>query len=272
MAIEIEGRTQYAPVGVCIYCLEHQSKLTDEHVIPFAFAGDGMVLPKSSCKECAAVTGRFEQEYLRCGLGIFRNRIGAPTRRPNDRSATPLVGVGRRIDGGQLQDSGERVEVPIHEMPIAYIAMRFFGAPRILTGRAPTGDIDGELWWCMWPEQTALQKVARGTEGLHIGSLRPITFARFIAKVAHGYAVADVGLNTFDPLLLDLIAGRTEEISFLIGGDEDIPLPRNEQFVLQSGWVSLDNVTYLVVQLQLYANLGTPKYLVVVGRKKSVHE
>lgn len=263
----IKGGRKYDPVGRCIYCGDTTSRLTDEHVLPYAMAQNALVLPKSSCDQCADVTKRFENDLLRQALGIFRNRIGAPTRNPKDRPSEPRVGVGRREGRGPLENSGEHMEIPISEMPLAYLTLKFRGLPGVLAGRPANGEINWEFWARSWLGEQALKRVSPRREGLHLGSLKPITFARFLAKVAHGYAVAETGGATFEPMLLDLILGRSEEIAFLIGGYPDDREPLSDEFFLQWGWAQNERGAFLVVEIRLYANLGAPTYLVVVGRR-----
>jgi hypothetical protein len=75
------------PVGYCIYCGARSVELSDEHIVPFALGGD-VVLPQASCATCAATTSNFERQVARNVLGPFRNRKGAPARRPKKRPET----------------------------------------------------------------------------------------------------------------------------------------------------------------------------------------
>jgi len=258
------ARHRYDPVGFCIYCLDKHSALSDEHIIPYAMAGDALVLPKSSCLKCAAITGAFEQRYLKATLGLFRNRIGAPTRNPDQRSPVPEVGIGRRTGRGPLRDSGERIRVSVSDLPTAYLALKL-NPPGILVGNAPSKAIDGEIWIKQSGGENALRLVSRRREGLHLASIHPLTFGRFLAKVAHSYAVADLGFGSFRPLLLDLIQGKSEAVSYLVGGATEVPPAEDNTFVLRAGWGTIRDMTYAIVELRLYAELATPQYLVVVG-------
>ena len=53
----------YKPVGHCIYCGATEN-LGKEHILPFGLSGSA-ILPKSSCRNCASITGRTEQDILR---------------------------------------------------------------------------------------------------------------------------------------------------------------------------------------------------------------
>ncbi len=68
----------YSAIGRCIYCGAENVTLTDEHIIPFGLGGN-WILPKSSCKACATITGQFEQFCLRSMLGNTRIRLNLPT-------------------------------------------------------------------------------------------------------------------------------------------------------------------------------------------------
>jgi hypothetical protein len=56
--IDIISETKrFPPVGRCVYCGVYSDKLEMEHVLPFGIAGNAMLLPKSSCRTCASITG-----------------------------------------------------------------------------------------------------------------------------------------------------------------------------------------------------------------------
>lgn len=258
------ARHRYDPIGFCIYCSDKHSTLSDEHIIPYAMAGNALILPKSSCLKCAAITGAFEQQYLKATLGLFRNQIGAPTRNPDQRSPIPKIGIGRRTGRGAFQDSGERIRVPVSDLPTTYLALKL-NPPGILVGKPPSETIDGELWVNQYGGEDALRLVSRRREGLRLASIQPLAFGRFLAKVAHSYAVASLGFGSFRPLLLDLIHGRSEAVSHCVGGATEVPPADNNTFVLRAGWGTIEDITYAMVELRLYSELATPQYLVVVG-------
>ena len=74
---------EFPPVKACIYCGATE-RLSTEHIIPFS-AGGKWVLPKASCRTCAALTGTFEGEFARTILGPLRMPFNMPTRRPKER-------------------------------------------------------------------------------------------------------------------------------------------------------------------------------------------
>lgn len=105
----------------------------------------------------------------------------------------------------------------------------------------------------------------------HTIKIRAITFARLLAKIAYGYAVAEYGLSTttaFTPLGLDLILGRSDDGFYTVGGDSIIPPqegagpPHTLGLLLLS--VSLSRLL-LVVEIRLFRQSSTPVYRVIVG-------
>jgi hypothetical protein len=104
-------------------------------------------------------------------------------------------------------------------------------------------------------------------EGFFVGKIRPIDPARMIAKIAYSYAVGELGYGSFRPLVTDLILGKTETLSYWVGGEWEIPPPTNTAFDL--GWNKhvrdATGVEYVVVSVRLFSFFETPIYHVVVG-------
>lgn len=114
----ITEKKVYPKVDRCIYCGVDNFELTDEHIIPLGLGGN-WILPKSSCRECATITGRVEQFCLRQMLGNIRLRLNFPTRRRKDRpNELPVEFL--RSDG----TTGE-VIVPVQEIPLVNIGYKF---------------------------------------------------------------------------------------------------------------------------------------------------
>ncbi len=97
----------------------------------------------------------------------------------------------------------------------------------------------------------------------------PVEFARMLAKIAYSFAVAEVTLDGFTPFqqLVEVILNRNNNISYLIGGDWDIPAPDPAGFhhlgmtyIVRNGYVDV------IVQVRLFPAFETPLYRVVVGR------
>ena len=101
-------------------------------------------------------------------------------------------------------------------------------------------------------------------------------FMRLLAKIAHGAAIANFGLDTFEPLLPDYILGRDKSLSHVIGGTNDKFILKNPtvfgpkdavQFhVLKQGVSSFNGISYVVCRIQLFSFLRSPPYEVIVGK------
>ena len=93
--------------------------------------------------------------------------------------------------------------------------------------------------------------------------------AKLLAKVAHAQAVASIGVDAFEHWLPPYIDGTDPALSYLVGG-VDAPLdPSDRLHDIQWKVAPHDGDTdnYLVtVRIRLFAQIGGPTALVVVGR------
>ncbi|PJG53748.1 hypothetical protein CVM73_18615 [Bradyrhizobium forestalis] len=93
---------------------------------------------------------------------------------------------------------------------------------------------------------------------------------RFLAKIAHSYAVAVRGLGSFVPFLTGAIRGaRPMHLSHYIG-KIDPSLPQSDYkhlHVLEDGFIRIGYRQLLVVRVRLLAVDSYPAYEVVVGEK-----
>jgi hypothetical protein len=255
----------YDPVGNCIYCPDPVGKLTKEHVVPFGLAGDSVILPKASCKKCAKVTGKVEQYCLRNMLGNFRIAIGSPTRRPEERPQTISVRTGRLTDDWSRVENVQTIEIKPTDL-IMFPSFTFPGAG-ILEGRDPSVDIEYQVNIHRVDDQPL--EFCRQHGAVETPMIYPMAFLRMAAKIAHSYAVAELGLGGFKPFLLDLILCRTQELNEglrWIGCDPIAPKPSADLFFLR--WhkcTSESGQQLLIVQLRLFPFFSTPMYHVVVG-------
>jgi hypothetical protein len=92
-------------------------------------------------------------------------------------------------------------------------------------------------------------------------------FCLTLAKIAHAFTSAALGLDRFTPLLTKMIRQRdlSGASQFLGGGQGDeAPSAELHQVGFSETAASSD---LIVVQIRLLAILGTPTYSVVVGRR-----
>ena len=260
--LDIIGQKTYKPVGVCIYCGDTTPLLTDEHIIPYALNGD-WILPESSCKRCAKITGQLEQRVLRGELWHLRTALNFQTRR---RSEQPKV-VRFKADGVEL-------DVPINDCPILMHFIKF-PPPGMLEGRVLKPGIDAlghvTIRWGPDPGEFAKR---HGIKNLSMTTdLRPAEFARMIAKIAYSHVVARFGLKAIaDDFVSSVILGNSTRIGHVIGcasgGDPltttqpNTPVLRPE--IYKGGLSGEDRL--LAVKVKLFADSPTPVYQVVIGR------
>ena len=256
---------RYAPVGQCIYCgildvPQGMKRFHDEHIVPLALNG-ALILPEASCRQCERIINMQIENRLAEEYAYFRTKYGLPTRRPKNRKKTVNL---PSIKGGWIDVPATEytAPVPLYRFKTARILS---GAPPISNSHAWTMDILGS-----GDEEVRLQKKYPLWTKAHILKAQPYQFARFIAKVAYGYAVAELGIDCFDPLANDIILGRSHNF-FRFVGSEPREMP-------PSGWpgggkhhFSLavrcvrDNVGLVVVDVKLFAAAGTPVYHAVIG-------
>jgi hypothetical protein len=91
-----------------------------------------------------------------------------------------------------------------------------------------------------------------------------------LAKIAHGYAVAQLGFDSFSPLLPDLILGRNLTLaSYLVGKCPSPPrIPEKPPLLMiEPRSVSAGQQRFFAVNMSLFTELGceTPAYTVIAG-------
>jgi hypothetical protein len=257
----------YNPVGHCIYCGEPHyvktdplAKLGDEHIIAAAFDGN-LVLPEASCQECERTTSGLETHCIEQMVRNTREHLGLRARRHRrNRKHLPVS-----VDRGS---GPETVRVPVADHPAA-LFMFSFEPPRLLYGVPdPEGGFAGKI--VIRPMTADLGTRADRLGGkvnlIARGGFDAPLFGRMLAKIAHSFAVAELGLNGFRPLLNDLILGKpTRHAAQFVGGvltPEPKGQERNEISISQISGVWRD---YHVVRLRLFADLEMPTYEIVVG-------
>lgn len=189
-------------IGHCIYCRDYNTdNLSREHVMPFGLGG-GIILRNASCGEHRRITNEeIETPLLSKMFGRVRHLHGMPTYKKKKRPTHfPAV-----IDDGKTL---QKRMLALSDSPDALSLPEFENVPTMITGGGPV------------PVQCArvrhFHNSERNRELLErMGAKRIIydahvdvpTFARLLAKIAHGVAYAEFRAN-FVPFLLDLFEGR----------------------------------------------------------------
>jgi len=262
-----ENIKKYAPVQQCIYCGATGVELTDEHIIPFALGGD-VVLPKSSCKNCAKITGEIERQCLRKILGPLRIKLDYPTRRPKRRPEKLPINI-------QKESGISSHEVPAKKRP--HVTCLFaFNYPGILR------DVDPEIlelepvpaMWFNTVKSDQARAVAHSIDPSykHIeseGWFNPVLFGKMLGKIGHAFAVAELGLGLqgFRALIPDALIGKAPwHNGYLVGGEPDQIVDSKKRLEVRFGRKKLfSGREFGVVRIRLFGHLGAPVYYVVVG-------
>lgn len=258
---------RYPAVGACIYCgaVEYEpgtgAKLHDEHIVPLGLGGN-LLLREASCKSCEKTTGaKIEGLCLRLTLLHARIRYNFPTRNKRQRPTTFDIDIG---EGPRRRTK----QLLVEELPWISWVLPNYGLPGIISGaraqdckcenvRAQVGAYDAErlLIHGAFQEPVGLASIS-----FNIG-----VFERMLAKIAHSYAVAELGLDGFTPALKSMILDGHPHQAFWIGEERAHNLPGGTLYDLSLARYPSDGAEYLVVLVQLMGFLGTPVYAVVVG-------
>jgi hypothetical protein len=200
-----------------------------------------------------------------------------PTRRPKKRARTLSILEGKEPQGAPLR------EVPITDAP-GIMVLPIFQPPRILLGLLPSNQL-GQIILAYWATTTdAIQRqrtlIANGFVGaLAYARFQLVPFLRTLAKIAHGYDVANVGVANSDSTLNPYIRREDDNIPYLVGGTPPngpmpiiVPVPRDNSGLHQvyPFAVIIDGLSYVAVQIRLFAHLRppTPVYTIVMRRHR----
>lgn len=261
----------YTPVGCCIYCGASEwspadsRRLGDEHIVPEGLGGK-LVLPQSSCAKCETETSKVELEWLRGPYYASRVQKGLGKRKKRPQHSLPL----------QVQISGKNhtKSVPIEKYP-AIIVTLSFDRPGILQDLEPVEkELTGGVAIGNLPTfgQHLKGHLAQGSVSFvpHRKAATSQILGRMLAKIAHAYAAAELGLNGFKPFLQPIILGDDLRfISYFVGGTRVIPPAISDDYEVRLlNARSSNGRLYLKVVIRLLASLqGLPEYWVVVGER-----
>lgn len=197
-----------------------------------------------------------------------------PTRRKKKRPTHLDVLEGATPHGAPTR------QVPVDEAPGAAF-FPIYAPPGILLGEQPNSSyqvLGGAVYDTSGDgakRQRALK--AGGMSGaLSTVSFESEPFFRTLAKIAHGYCVANVGLSTSD-LLQPYILGHNPNIPYLVGGTPPggpLPVMLDEPKGLHqvSAFpIAIDGVGYAAVQIQLFSHLKPPPPVYTVIARRHDH-
>lgn len=253
-------------IGRCVYC-SAKNDLTDEHVLPYGLGGN-FILKAASCKACAKITGALEQRLLRGQWWSYRKRLGIQTRSKGYPAYRPVKL--KQILGGSIEARVRSDDYPV-------IMFLTFDAPSALSGITRTDYPSASAMYLKTIAPMPNQLLIDGqmkllTHGEQIEF--PVNFdagdlARFLAKVAHGFAIYSLGTSACSEYFLpEYILGSGHGLLTYVGGASsplvESHLPRNGLHKLATRVQGI----YLSVYVQLFCDSGdsSPIYEILVGR------
>lgn len=229
----------------------------------------------TSCMDCAKITSGIERIVLKNCLGDFRARTDAPTRRRRNRPRIRSIDL-LRIDKetGNPVGIAATITLPVEEFPRSFI-MPNLPLPRLLFDFAQTNTASTRNSPFYDPEEMDAffaKYVPKPFPGegvaLKLGDVNPNAFMRMVAKIAHAFAIGELGPDQFIPFLPDLILGRTQNLDDFIGCDSEAMLDVASITDLRLGCY-VGKEEYVVVGFSLWPSTNAPHYIVVVGVKNS---
>ena len=258
MPVTIETQIEIE-VGQCIYCGANED-LDTEHIFPEGLSGR-LLLTHASCKCCARMTSKIENAVLG-SMKAARMALKTKTRHKSRRSPQPMyVEKNGEVSALEvmLQDQWKVIRLPIFPLPVAlkerpyesgidFLSMDEFQLAEKMEDIAANYGVDKVLFYDYPWEK----------------------FARFIAKVAYGYAVAWYSVKAFEKVyVIPAILGETNDIGRWVGCPEMRSMPVVQCCV--SAQAGATPQRDLVVRLKMFPMFNGAEYYVVVGRMKEIY-
>lgn len=251
----------------CIYCGASSGRLTNEHVFPYALGGE-LVLPKSSCSQCAQKTSQLELFVLRRMFGKARTKLNMRSRKPDKRPKRYPITL-TMPDGSKRDHDVAGDKYPFH------CTFPTYPPARALRGLLPSevDELRIGVWSLCDEDQVERLKVQYGAVdiSLHMMDLNSSIFCRFLAKIAHGYAFATEAQD-YIPLTRDFILGAEVDPNFLVGCEDAITFQRDaDEGLFLRTWISRSFYPgFVVAFIQFFPSEDAPVYHVLVGMMPSV--
>jgi len=204
---------RYAPLNRCAYC-DATDNLSDEHIIPFGLGGE-LVLPKGSCEKHRKATSKVEDFVLRQYLCPLRSHLGLPSRKPHLRpDGYPLI-----LKRG-AHSWKQKVSLKDHPGMVRFV---IFDPPGRVAGRLPVQETYSFRLTTAQIFPDVDQRLARlGADGFEDNvNVNAMALARVVAKIAHAFAIAELGVDAFEETYLnDLISDGAPDWTYWVGGHD----------------------------------------------------
>ena len=173
----------------------------------------------------------------------------------------------------RIRDLGSR-SVPVDQAPLA---LNLWSSPPARLFRTDGSSVDVGAPWTYCDKiafEALCRTVALETGAKHVavklGVVNRVHYLRSLAKTAHAFAVAKLGMDAFKPVLTDLILSRSHDVETFVGDAMvDNPVAEDPANTLEIYLGEAEDgpaAGYLFVRIRLYPGLGSPAHLVVIGK------
>jgi hypothetical protein len=254
-------------IGQCIYCPKPAT--TKEHIVPIAFGGYHVLLD-ATCDDCQGITAKRETFLCEHNFNALRFNRGYFGRSRGKRTADLKIREGEHA--------------PIRKLPFdkapGVSLFPVLPPPGLLLGNPPSDRVSVLQWHLIDASGDGAHRTrelkASGMKGaLALANIDLFGFMRVLAKIAHGYAVFEVGLAGFRPLLQPIILGNSNDVPYYVGGtfqNGPIPILIKEPTLARPYQVipfetPIGSEKYIGAQIRLFATERplTPVYTVIFG-------
>jgi hypothetical protein len=194
-------------------------------------------------------------------FAAMRLRLGYKSKRPKDRpTSLPYVVIGK---------NGVRkiVNVRAERVPRHWIAYITYDSPGVIVGKARNDPALVRVYPQIKVEDLA--QIAEPGESVQFaGSGDCRDLARFLAKIAHAMAVAEYGLDAFEPWLPKFILGQDDcAMHYYVAGHENKTVASGADHMVSLGTWEDDGLR-IGATVRLFCNYGGPNYEIAVGKFK----
>jgi hypothetical protein len=255
-------------VGTCVYCGASEyipgsgEALHEEHVLPFGLGGD-VVLKEASCGSCEKITGRIESIVL-------NNHLSGPRQVLGLRGRTPLKKAPKSFPIFAENGTGfQKKMIPASDHPSVLFLPDFSFPPAMLAWagvRPPYEPLRGFFYyWLRYKPEILENKY--GVIGWNPVDLDLLVFVRMIAKIAHCWAVHELGLYGFNPLLQDILREPNRNSRAILPYVGCLPVQPldSSAHTASCGEATIGGLKFVLVTVRLFGSFGAPTYCVVVG-------
>jgi hypothetical protein len=151
------------------------------------------------------------------------------------------------------------------------IQLPIFPPPAFVDGRAYRGGIESNSMDVFELGERGNEIAQRhGADRVLPPSYSPVDFARFVAKMAYGYAVDTYGLEAFESVyVLPAILGQSDDIGRWVGCSDRREFPVRQCNI--SVGFRIGPQDHVAVKLKMFPRFDGAEYVVIIGKLKEIY-